>query len=291
MKGLITDRTQYNVFRRALLSAKGKQGMTSAEMAEWLGDPMATTDANLLPNGPYYSSAVGLKYKNNEIVATANAAGVYLYAISIIGEAVKYENKTFTLSIENLIATTGAIPQLAVYWHDDNGYEYAGASILGAGSVTFNTANFPNTNGRANLALYVYVTTSASVVAGATARFVGVMLNNGATKSKYVPYTEVVATDCTKGAYNYSDLNRVERAVEEISDLVGLGLTTKTDWIMWDVPTATEMARYINNVRAIKDHFGIDIELPTTMNNFTYESANNIEKILLDGYAAATGGS
>ena len=290
MKGLITDRTQYNISRRAALSAKGKRGMTSAEMAEWLGDPMATTDANLLPNGPYYSSVVGLKYKNNEIVATANAAGVYLFAISIIGEAVKYENKTFTLSIEDLITPTGATPQLAVWWHDDNGAEYAGASILGKGSVTFNTADFPNTNGRAYLAMYVYVTTTETVEVGATARFIGVMLNNGATKSKYVPYTEVVATDCTKGAYNYSDLNRVERAVEEISDLVGLNLITKTDWRMWDVPTVTQMARYINNVGAIKNRFGIDIVLPTSMNNLTFESANNIEKILLAGYEAAIGG-
>lgn len=85
-----------------------------------------------------------------------------------------------------------------------------------------------------------------------------------------------------KGAYNYTDLNRVEKAVEIISNARGLRLTTKTDWTLWDVPTQADMERYLNNVRVIHDDYFIhDVyPLPTTMNNLTYEGANQIEVLL-----------
>ena len=71
MLGLITDRTERNVYRRDELSAKGWAGMTVQERAEWLGDPLATEGANILPPGPYYSSGVEVKARNRELVATA----------------------------------------------------------------------------------------------------------------------------------------------------------------------------------------------------------------------------
>lgn len=288
MKGLITDRTLRNVARRNELAAKGWAGMTSEERTEWLGDPLAATGVNLLPCGPYYGDALELKYRNTEIVAKAIWEGTYLYAISIIGPAANYANKKFTLSVDEVISTSGT-PQLAMYWHDDYGFEYAGASLVGAGSVTFDTTDFPNTAGRGYLALYVYVTAAVDVPSGITTRFVGVMFENGATRHPYVPYIEVLPTLATKGAYNYSDLNRVERAVEEISDLAGLGLVTKTDWAMWDIPRASDMTRYLGNIRSIKNKYNINIALPDSMNHLTYETANNIEKILLAAYQSARG--
>ena len=289
--GLITDRTQRNVYRRKELSAKGWLGMSLAERAEWLGDPLKETGVNLLPCGPYYSSVVDLKYWNKEIIATTSAAGVYLYAISIIGEASNYENKTFTLSVEDVKSSANGVPQIALYWHDDNGYEYAGGSLLTKGSITVNTSEWPNTSGRAYLALYVYVTTSEGVPAGASATFVGVMFENGSTKHPYVPYVDVLPTQTTKGAYNYSDLNRVERAVAEISDRMGLGLVTKTNWTMWDVPKASDMERYLYNVEKVREICLNQTNLPltpTSMSNLTYTDANNIELILSEGYVAAT---
>ena len=116
------------------------------------------------------------------------------------------------------------------------------------------------------------------------------MLENGSTRHEYVPYVEILPTNCTKGAYNYSDLNRVERAVAEISDLAGLGLVTKTDWAMWDIPTSSDMERYLSNVKTIREHYSIETEIPETMNNLTYEDANNIEKILSIAYIAVTRG-
>lgn len=90
--------------------------------------------------------------------------------------------------------------------------------------------------------------------------------------------------DATKGAYNFTDLNRVESAVAEISDYFGLGLTTKTDWNNWDYLTEKEMNRYLNNVKAIVNAFPDLVgfpELPYNMHYLTYESANNIEIALL----------
>lgn len=284
MLGLITDRTERNVYRRNELSAKGWSGMTLDERAEWTGNPATTSGANLLPPGPYYSSAVDLKYRNREIVATATAGGTYLYAVSIVGEAVNFASKTFTLSIGSITAPNGGTPQIAVYWHDDGGFEYAGASIAATGSITFSTVDFPNTEGRAFLALYVYVTTHEEVVSGVVARFGDVMLESGDMKHDYVPYTEIIATTATKGAYNYSDLNRVERAVAEISELGGLGLVTKTNWTMWDVPTVADMNRYLSNMRVLRSRYSSDITLPDSMEKLTYETANNIEKIILAAY-------
>ena len=285
MKGLITDRTQQNVSRRNTLSAKGWYGMTPEERAEWNGNPLNTVGANLLPYGPNYSSTVEVKYRDGEIIATSNTAGIYLYAISIIGSASDYENKTFTLSADYIESVGGGSPQLALYWHDDSGFDFAGASISTADSVTFTIS--PNTNGRAYLAMYVYVTTAESVTSGAIARFGGVMLEIGYTRHPYIPYTEVVPTMATKGAYNYSDLNRVERAVAEISERVGMNLTTKTDWAMWDIPKSADMVRYLNNISMIRsiifDTSGVP-ETPNSMNNLTYNGANDIEKILLAAY-------
>lgn len=283
MLGLITDRSQRNVYRRKELSDKGWAGMTAAERAEWLGNPLDTVGANLFACGPFYSSSVHLSYRSEGIVATAMAPGTYLYAISIIGKASDYENKVFTLSADSIAAYPSNAPQLAVYWHDDNGYEYAGASLLSGGSVTFNTAEWPNVNKRAYLAVYVYVTTYEEVAAGAVAHFRHVMLESGSVRHEYVPYTEIIPTLSTKGAYNHSDLNRVERAVAEISGQYNLGLVTKTDWTAWDKPTEADMSRYLGNIVSLRSRLANgerDFPLPSSMSNLTYEYANNIELIL-----------
>lgn len=284
---MVTNRTLQDVYYRKALSAKGWNGMTVAERAEWLGDPLATVGANLFSCGPYYSSAVEVKYRRNEIFAKTNTAGTYLYAISIIGEAVNYANKVFTLSAESVVSSTTGTPQLAVYWHDDNGYEYAGATLLSAGSVTFDTTEWPNANGRKYLAVYVYVTTHENVSAGASATFGKVMLVNDRVKHAYKPFYEILPTRATRGAYNYSDLNRVERAVAEISDKYNMGLITKTNWSAWDIPRYSDMMRFLLNLEAVRSNIpnkdGVP-PTPTTMNNLTYDVANNIELILETAY-------
>ncbi len=93
-----------------------------------------------------------------------------------------------------------------------------------------------------------------------------------------------------KGAYNYTDMNRVEGAVEYVSRrLTDAGYVfepvVKTDWKMSDLPTKEDMDRYFGNVLKIGSFFKAFPSTPqgaTTHFNLTYDTANNIEQILLD---------
>lgn len=282
MQGLVTDRAQSNVLRLKELAAKGWAGMTADEQSEWLGSPLLGSAVNLLPYAPYYSSSITLKRTNDALIAVTSSAGSYLYAVLIVGNAADFVGKTMTLSADYIGTADGGNPQLALYWHDGNGFEFAGGSLSEAGNVTFSTGE--NTGNREYLAMYVYVTGENTVEAGAAARFRGVMLEFGAERHEYVPYAEILPNDTTKGAYNYSDLNRVERAVAELSDLYGLNLETKTDWGMWDVPTKSDMVRYITNIKKIRQAAlnpnGI-AAAPDSMTGLNFSDANNIERILL----------
>ena len=285
MQRLITDRTQQNVARRAELSRKGWANMTVAERNEWTGSPMDVIGANLLPPGPYYSSSVNTTFLNDEIIATATVSGAWLFSILIIGDAADFQNKELTFSAESFTHSASSIPKLELYWHSDTtGGSYAGGSLFDAGSVVVDTTDWPNTENRPKLALYIYVSASEGIAAGTQSKFGKVMLEVGDARHAYVPYSEVVPTAATKGAYNYSDLNRVERAVAEISALANLGLTTKTDWTMWDVPRVSDMQRYLSNIVRIRTFCGSSIELPATMDKLDYIDANNIEKILMAAY-------
>ena len=91
--------------------------------------------------------------------------------------------------------------------------------------------------------------------------------------------------------YEYTDLNRVESAVAEISAMfpaLGIAsmLETKTDWespgnfSVAEWPVESQMVRYLSNVERIKNLFPNSIRLPATMDSLTYAGANNIEKVL-----------
>lgn len=113
-----------------------------------------------------------------------------------------------------------------------------------------------------------------------------------------------------KGAYDASDLNRVESAVAYLAELLVLlpselkeyaasngvafdaffdvpydtaayALTTKTDWDELDSPTPEQMARYIENVRALRSALDYATsDLPGSMDNLTIGGANAIENAL-----------
>ena len=88
------------------------------------------------------------------------------------------------------------------------------------------------------------------------------------------------------GAYNVSDLNRVESAVAELAPKFGLTLTTKTDWSYSSVPTRSSMSRYLSNVVKLRnaaltiDETLVFPTLPSDIIYLTWEGANNIEKTL-----------
>lgn len=97
-----------------------------------------------------------------------------------------------------------------------------------------------------------------------------------------------------KGAYNYTDLNRVENAVKYLEDMLNnagynLNMPIKTDWTVDALPTVSELEKYLANVRTLRNK--LDIEngfpaLPESMSHLTHEGANTIEKVLvlLEGY-------
>lgn len=118
------------------------------------------------------------------------------------------------------------------------------------------------------------------------------------------------------GAYNPVDLNRVETACKELAALsvsipadlkakaeeLGVAwdsffdvswspvsLTTKTDWNMEDLPTVSNMARYLSNVKTLTCLVHADYPaLPDSMNRMNWQGANAIEQALAVLYDALT---
>jgi chaperonin GroEL (HSP60 family) len=93
-----------------------------------------------------------------------------------------------------------------------------------------------------------------------------------------------------KGAYNYKDLNRVEMAVSYLKDYLGsygyvADIGPLRTWTEKDVPTVSDMQRYLDNVRIIRSVltvFPSTPQVPESMENFTFTKANQLEKILQD---------
>ena len=94
-----------------------------------------------------------------------------------------------------------------------------------------------------------------------------------------------------KGCYSHKDMNRVESAVEALSNkLVTLGylsapLSVKTSWSWGSVLFEDDMTRYLGNIATLRKSLPVyrtTPAAPTIDQPFTYERANDIEKILID---------
>lgn len=83
-----------------------------------------------------------------------------------------------------------------------------------------------------------------------------------------------------KGAFNYTDINRIETATKMISDSFSLGLLVKNDWANTDIPSLADMTRLLNNVKTCRNKFNLSNILPDSMLKLSYEQANDIEKAL-----------
>ena len=103
---------------------------------------------------------------------------------------------------------------------------------------------------------------------------------------------EIVTTpSASKGMYTYRDLNRVEITVGVLSErLTKMGykhtpLVIKTDWTYRDDIWRQDMERYLSNLSILRDSikvFATTPSVPSINDNLNYESANDIEKILVD---------
>ncbi len=93
-----------------------------------------------------------------------------------------------------------------------------------------------------------------------------------------------------KGAYNYTDLNRVEEAVQYLSGRLReygyrADIGAVKVWTMDSLPTVADMNRYLANVKVIRNAFSTlntTPQPPTSIVGFTYKEANEIEQIIFD---------
>lgn len=90
-----------------------------------------------------------------------------------------------------------------------------------------------------------------------------------------------------KGAYGWTDYNRVGLAVQYLTGLLAdygylADTAPKTDWQAEDIPTPEQLEQYLADVGALAAVFGLDSALPDTMDAPTYTGANQIEQLLLD---------
>lgn len=92
-----------------------------------------------------------------------------------------------------------------------------------------------------------------------------------------------------KGAYNFSDLNRVGEAVAYVADLMNqsgksLTVTAKQDWTVADIPTLAQMTAFLNDLNALKANSTATTQVPTSMDRLTYQIANQIEQLIIEAY-------
>ena len=100
-----------------------------------------------------------------------------------------------------------------------------------------------------------------------------------------------LVTDRGAGTYyNDSDLNRVGAAVQYVAERFAaqgykVAVSPKTDWLASDIPTASELETYRQNIATLRGLIAVmksTPETPDSMAGLTYTEANNIEQILLD---------
>lgn len=121
-----------------------------------------------------------------------------------------------------------------------------------------------------------------------------------------------------KGAYNYTDMNRVGQAVAYIADRMialpteletyreerevaddpayhvpydadSVVVTAKTNWAMGDTPTQSVVAAYLADLSTLRKQITLPADtpaVPTSLNNLTFSVANDIEYLLYVIYQA-----
>ena len=110
--------------------------------------------------------------------------------------------------------------------------------------------------------------------------------NGTATEEQVRQYLEVQQ----KGAYNYTDLNRVEEAVayvalrlKEYGYLQHMPITRS--WTVEDIPRESDLTRYLNNVATLRRAIAVWASTPAAPSGiagFGVNEANALEQILID---------
>lgn len=93
-----------------------------------------------------------------------------------------------------------------------------------------------------------------------------------------------------KGAYNYTDLNRVGYAMLYLAERLNsfgymVSVSPKVDWVETDSPSLSDMDVYLTDLAELRAAFAVmrsTPAVPSDMVRLTFKEANNIEKILED---------
>lgn len=87
-----------------------------------------------------------------------------------------------------------------------------------------------------------------------------------------------------KGYYNAVDFNRIESNCIELATMLGVTITTKTNWDMTDLPTVSQFKRIVDNVALLRANYHVYESCPQNpqhpVNNFN--KANALERIMYD---------
>lgn len=91
-----------------------------------------------------------------------------------------------------------------------------------------------------------------------------------------------------KGAYNYTDLNRVGAAMQYVADRLeefgyAVSINPKLDWKETEWPSPVAMEKYLADLSELRSKFAqmqSTPKVPEDMEKLTHTEANNIEKIL-----------
>ena len=97
-------------------------------------------------------------------------------------------------------------------------------------------------------------------------------------------------TDTWKGAYNYTDLNRVGQWVAYLTERLasaGIHISTvgKSDWTEADYNNAAALDYYLKDISLVRGAIAVMSStppVPTDLQGLTWWEANDIEKILED---------
>ena len=110
--------------------------------------------------------------------------------------------------------------------------------------------------------------------------------NGTATEEQVRQYLEVQQ----KGAYNYTDLNRVEEAVAYVAGrlkeygYIPVHPITRS-WGVADKPNESDFTRYFNNVATLRRAIAVwasTPDAPSGVDGFGVKEANALEQILVD---------
>lgn len=253
--------------------------MTASERDEWNGN----TGKNLFDKNLFvYKGNRLLLSTANDVIKITALENIPLYVTYVIEcDPFDYglyvdENNILTIGVDAIKMPSGAVCNIRLLrykydWTDIVSVNYT-PEIQANSYVTY---TIDTSKGGHKLEIAV-----GGLSAGQSVIIRGFRINRGTRIYPYVRFGVQGANDVVRGAYNFTDFNRVEQSVAYLSDAFGLSLVTKTDWTANDIPNINDFEnRYLYNINKVCEKAGIN-GVKTTYSGFDYRAANEIEKAL-----------